>query len=91
VSVVVVELNGMVWFGLWLMMGMEGGGNEGICRGPKALGTVFTGPYLRTRKRLLYDFHFIFLYLFPFLLWTQVCEGFLKMIMCLFILDNFKI
>jgi len=57
-----MEWNSTVWF--VVDDGMEGGGNEDICREPKALETVFTGPYLRTNKRLFYDFYFIFLSLF---------------------------
>jgi len=47
------------------MMGMVEGENEGICKGPKALRTVFSGPYLRTRKTLLYQFLFYFSFPFP--------------------------
>jgi len=37
---------GMVWF----VFDEGNEWREAICRGPKALGTVFTGPYLSTRK-----------------------------------------
>jgi len=39
---------------VWFVFDEGNEWREAICRGPKALGTVFTGPYLSTRKTPLF-------------------------------------